>query len=109
MGAADKSDVPAEVLAAVARSRSVASGVLAACSLDPVQALDEIALVIVKGLADCEAAMGRLDASRSGDLLMLLSAERHWMEAMLEMLEFPADPLEALELLSSLSLSLRGI
>ena len=104
----EKSDVHGEVLAAVARSRSVASGVLAACSMEPERALEEIALVVIKGLADCEAALTRLDGSRPEDLLLLLSAEHHWMEAMLEMLECPCDPAEAMALLSSLSVSLRG-
>lgn len=104
---ADDDGIPDAVLAAVSRSRSVASGVLAACSLDPDSAVGEIALVVTKGLADCETAMTDAGSATHPELLVLLAAEHHWMEAMLEMLESASSPEDALSLISMLSGSLR--
>jgi hypothetical protein len=106
-GVSSEHEVPNEVYATVARSRSVASGVLAACSLDPEAAVSEIALVVAKGLADSAAVLSRMGADAPADLLVLLAAEHHWMEAILDILDSGSP--DVVGLISRLSGSLRSV
>jgi hypothetical protein len=72
-----------QVAAALARSRSVRRGVIACSSLDPDDALREMALVLSCGLIECRALLESL-AGHDVQMRMLLGAEKYWMEALLE-------------------------
>jgi hypothetical protein len=72
-----------QVAAVLARSRSVRRGVIACSSLDPDDALREMALVLACGLTECRSLLESLPGP-DVQLRMLLRAESYWMEALLE-------------------------
>jgi hypothetical protein len=96
------------VITTAQRSRSVARGVLAACSLPPDEAFVEISLVVEQGLVACRAALETLPVLAPTELRVLLLAEQSFMEAILEMVDSRQDVTDSLALIGLLVGSLRS-
>jgi hypothetical protein len=78
----------------LARARSVRRGILACSSLSGREATSEMALVLAQGLRECENDLVRADhPDRPRELVILLTAEKYWMEALLDLVDdLEADP-----------------
>jgi hypothetical protein len=85
-----ESPLAASLDAVVSRARSLQLGVQACCSLPVPESVQEARLVLLTGLRRCTSELQALvesDAGRGVDALLLLAAERYWIEALLTMLE----------------------
>lgn len=76
--------------AVVNRARSLRLGVQACCSLPDPENVQEARLVLRSGLRHCTTELRALvdsDVDHGVDALLLLAAERYWIEALLILLE----------------------
>ena len=77
--------------AVVTRALSMQLGVRMCCSLPLDEAMTEARLVLASGLQACTAEIdtlrtGQSVQSRQRDALLLLAAERYWIDALLDLL-----------------------
>jgi len=94
VGSVFDSPLTAALDAVVHRARSLQWGVMACRSLPVAEGLEEARLVLLAGLRRCTdeiSVLLQLDPTGTVDSLLLLAAERYWLEALLAMLEPAAD------------------